>query len=116
MGDFLRTADAERPRRFTRAPGYRDYGRTGYEGELRNVGNEGSVWSGSFSGINGQYLNFNSTWLNPSNANNRAFGFQVRCLQHLSGVPVPFIFHSMGRVLSHSASRRPPQWMKAVRH
>ena len=30
-------------------------------------------------------MNFNSTNLNPSNANNRAHGFQVRCLQAFTG-------------------------------
>ncbi len=66
------------------APGYRDFGRTGYEGVARNVGNNGYSWSSSVSGSNGFYLNFNTTNLNPSNANNRGHGFQVRCLQHLS--------------------------------
>ena len=63
------------------APGYRDFGRTGYEGVARNVGNNGYSWSSSVSGSNGFYLNFNTTNLNPSNANNRGHGFQVRCLQ-----------------------------------
>ena len=48
---------------------------------LTNVGNEGSVWSGSASGTNGYYLYFHTTILNPSNATNRANGLPVRCLQ-----------------------------------
>ena len=67
------------------APGYRDFGREGFEGVARSVGNNGYSWSSTVSGTNGFNLNFNSTWLDPSNAHNRGHGFQVRCLQHLSG-------------------------------
>ncbi len=66
------------------APGFRDAGNNGKNGDLMNVGNSGFSWSSSVSGSNGVYLNFNATNLNPSNTNNRAFGLQVRCLQHLS--------------------------------
>lgn len=50
-------------------------------GALTAVGNEGSVWSGSFSGTSGRCLHFGSAWLNPEGAGGRAYGFQVRCLQ-----------------------------------
>ena len=61
-------------------------------GALVNVGNNGFSWSSSVDGgINGLDLNFNSTNLNPSNANNRAHGFQVRCLQAFTGTLI-FIF------------------------
>ena len=62
------------------APGYRHRD----TGALTNVGNNGYSWSSSVSSTNGRNLKFNSPWLNPSNTNNRAFGLQVRCLQHLS--------------------------------
>ena len=71
------------------APGYRDFGRAGDEGEIRNVGNNGMSWSSTVSGTNAFFLNFNTTNLNPSNANNRAHGFQVRCLQAFIGGPCP---------------------------
>ena len=64
-------------------------------GALVNVGNNGFSWSSSVDGgINGLDLNFNSTNLNPSNANNRAHGFQVRCLQAFTGT---LIFSSPAR-------------------
>ncbi len=66
-------------RRSGLSPGYRWYP----DGALGGVGNNGYSWSSSVSGTNGMNLDFNATWLNPSNANNRAHGFQVRCLQHL---------------------------------
>lgn len=65
------------------APGYRNAA----TGALTNVGNEGSVWSGSASDANGYYLNFHATWLNPENATNRAHGLPVRCLQAFIKAP-----------------------------
>lgn len=65
-------------------PGYRHAN----SGVLTNVGNEGSVWSGSVSGTNGCYLNFHATNLNPGNATNRANGLQVRCLQAFIRTPL----------------------------
>ena len=32
------------------------------------------------SGTNGMHLSFNVTWLYPSGADSRAYGFQLRCL------------------------------------
>ncbi|WP_304708829.1 hypothetical protein [uncultured Rikenella sp.] len=53
-----------------------------------NVGNNGFSWSSATSGINGLDLNFNSQNLNTSNSDNRAHGFQLRCLfEHLSRHP-----------------------------
>ncbi len=51
-----------------------------------NVGNNGYSWSSSVSGVNGVDLNFNAANLNPSNADRRAYGFQVRCLQAFIGI------------------------------
>ena len=63
------------------APGYRDYGRTVYEGVAGNVGGEGTVWSASVpSGTQGMNLNFHVSCLYPSNANYRGYGFLLRCL------------------------------------
>lgn len=45
------------------------------------VGNSGFSWSSSVSGIYGLDLSFHSASLNPSHADSRARGFQVRCLQ-----------------------------------
>ncbi len=45
------------------------------------VGNGGFSWSSTVSGTHGVFLDFYSTWLNPSNAYYRAHGLQVRCLQ-----------------------------------
>ena len=68
--------------RFRVCPGYRHP----YTGVLTNVGERGYSWSSTVSGTDGLYLSMNATWVNPSNANNRAHGFQVRCLQHLSAL------------------------------
>ena len=76
-------------------------------GVLTNVGNEGSVWSGSASGTNGFYLNFKSTNLNPGNATNRANGLQVRCLQAfirtpLFSLPLALRNGAMGSGVAHA--------------
>ena len=63
------------------APGFRDAGNNGLFGALGNVGNHGYSWSSSVSTTLGMGLGFSSAWLNPSRTNNRAHGFQVRCLQ-----------------------------------
>ena len=70
------------------APGYRHRD----TGALTNVGNNGYSWSSSVSSTNGMNLNFNSSWLNPSNTNNRAYGFQVRCLQAFTRTPCLFCY------------------------
>ncbi|WP_294597943.1 hypothetical protein [uncultured Rikenella sp.] len=48
------------------------------------VGNHGYSWSSaSYASVDhyrGMYLNFNATALYPSNADSRAYGFQLRCL------------------------------------
>lgn len=50
-------------------------------GGLNNAGSNGNYWYGSpNSATNGYNLNFNSTNLNTSNNNNRAYGFSVRCV------------------------------------
>ena len=59
------------------APGCRN-GTTGVPG---GVGSYGYSWSSAVSGTGGVFLDFYSTWLNPSSADGRAYGFQVRCLQ-----------------------------------
>ncbi|MDE5906068.1 MAG: hypothetical protein K2G66_00305, partial [Alistipes sp.] len=58
-------------------------------GALTSVGGTGVYWSSSASAAgnaNASYLNFNSTNVNPQNSNNRAYGFTVRCVQHLQAV------------------------------
>ena len=62
------------------APGYRDFGRTGYEGVARGIGYNSSSWSSTVSSTNGMILDFGVTWLGPSNAGGRGYGFQLRCL------------------------------------
>ncbi|MBU6426743.1 four helix bundle protein [Patescibacteria group bacterium] len=59
--------------------GYRDNS----SGSLNNQGGNGNYWSSSVSGTNAFNLNFNSSGVNPSNTNNRANGFSVRCIKHL---------------------------------
>lgn len=62
---------------------------------LTNVGNEGSVWSGTVSDVNGRYLNFHATNLNPENATNRANGLPVRCLRAFITTPRSLSFQGM---------------------
>lgn len=50
-------------------------------GALAYVGNNGFSWSSTVGGTNAFYLYFGSANLNPSSANYRGHGFQVRCLQ-----------------------------------
>ena len=64
-------------RLFVPAGGYKEDN----QGEAQSVGNEGSLWSASVTGTIGVNLNFHYAGLSPSNANYRAYGFQVRCLQ-----------------------------------
>jgi len=65
---------------------------TGYRhrdgGALTAVGTNGYAWSSSsYGGADYPHyasnLNFNAGNVNPLNANNRAYGFPVRCVQHL---------------------------------
>ncbi|WP_294601039.1 hypothetical protein [uncultured Rikenella sp.] len=58
------------------APGYRHRD----TGALGSGDSGGYNWSSTVSGINGVHLHFGVAWLVPSNANDRAFGFQLRCL------------------------------------
>jgi len=58
------------------APGYR----YAYSGEPVYVGYGGFSWAAAASGINGLDLHFGVTWLGPSGAHYRAYGFQLRCL------------------------------------
>ena len=44
------------------------------------VGYHGYSWSSVTSGISGLDLNLHSQNLNPSHADYRAYGFQLRCL------------------------------------
>ncbi|WP_297832665.1 hypothetical protein [uncultured Rikenella sp.] len=58
------------------APGYRYY-RTGVPGDIGNYGyNSASAVSSTY----GTYLGFYVAWLNPSGADHRGYGFQLRCL------------------------------------
>lgn len=65
---------------FNPASGYLNNG----NGTLNNVGSNGNYWSASPNGQNGYNLNFNSSNVNPSNNNNRANGFPVRCVQEFA--------------------------------
>ncbi len=58
------------------APGYRNYN----TGAPVNVGNYGFNWSSTVSGAYGMNLGFYATWLDPSYADNRGYGFPLRCL------------------------------------
>ena len=62
------------------APGYRDFGRTGYEGVVWGIGNSGYSWTSAANGIRGMFLSFDATGLNPSDSHYRANGLQLRCL------------------------------------
>ncbi|WP_299456582.1 hypothetical protein [uncultured Rikenella sp.] len=44
------------------------------------VANYGCSWASTASSIHGMYLSFHVAGLNPSNANSRAYGLQLRCL------------------------------------
>ncbi|WP_297627528.1 hypothetical protein [uncultured Rikenella sp.] len=67
-----------------RTPGFRDYGRTGWEGIARHIGDYGYSWSSTSydSGdlYRGQDLNFGVAYLYTSNAHYRGHGLQLRCL------------------------------------
>jgi hypothetical protein len=52
-------------------------------GEFLNSGSYGRAWSCAVTGANGYFLLFNSTNVNPTSNNNRAYGFPVRCVQYL---------------------------------
>ncbi len=58
------------------APGFRERA----NGALSIVGNRGYSWSSTVSSTGGMYLDFNVAWLDPSYANGRVYGFQLRCL------------------------------------
>ncbi len=65
---------------------------TGYRhnstGALTYVGTEGNVWCSSsyYAGNhNAGYLFFRAGDVRPLNGTNRAYGFAVRCVQHLQG-------------------------------
>ncbi len=58
------------------APGYHERN----DGALAYVGHHGASWSSSTTGYWGFYLWFHLGLLNPSGANARVYGFQLRCL------------------------------------
>ena len=65
---------------FYPASGYR----TNYSGDLNIVGESGYAWSSapySASSVNGSYLGFYSSYVNPENSYVRTYGFPVRCVQ-----------------------------------
>ena len=56
--------------------------RNNSNGAMNTVGSNGNYWSSSPNSVtNGFNLNFNSGSVNPSNNNNRANGFPVRCVR-----------------------------------
>ena len=68
--------------KFVPAPGYRDYGRTGWEGIARTISSYGYSWSCTpvTGDVTVRYLDFYTRNLYPSNANYRSHGFLLRCL------------------------------------
>ncbi|WP_294598404.1 hypothetical protein [uncultured Rikenella sp.] len=58
------------------APGYRHRDTSALDG----VGSNGYSWSSTVCGTDGMHVGFGMTWLNPSSAHNRVYGFQLRCL------------------------------------
>jgi uncharacterized protein (TIGR02145 family) len=64
---------------FYPASGYRN----SISGAFTSTGSNGYAWSCAVNSANAYYLNFNNTNVNPVNNNNRAYGFAVRCVQHL---------------------------------
>ncbi len=76
------TSGAGTPLAWYPAPGYRDFGRAGYEGVARYGGNYGFSWSCTpvTDDVTVRYLDFSTQNLDPSNAHNRGNGFQLRCL------------------------------------
>ncbi|WP_299457443.1 hypothetical protein [uncultured Rikenella sp.] len=58
------------------APGFR----LKNSGELCVVGNNGYSWSSAVSGTDGVNMGFHVTVLYSSLSDNRAYGFQLRCL------------------------------------
>ncbi len=67
---------------FPPAPGFRDYGRTPFEGMIRYTGNCGYCWSSTpmTGDVTVKYLGFSTQDLGPNDAYSRAYGFQLRCL------------------------------------
>ena len=60
------------------AAGYRNYS----SGLTNNQGSNAYYWSSSTNGTsNGYYLNFNSSYVNPSNNADYSNGFNVRCVR-----------------------------------
>ena len=59
------------------APGNRGRG----AGTLYAVGYNGYSWSSSFTGTGTYRLAFNYGGIYPNSSSNRAYGFQLRCLQ-----------------------------------
>ncbi|MDE5944580.1 MAG: hypothetical protein K2G93_03225 [Rikenella sp.] len=55
---------------------------------MYNVGNSGYSWSSTIptGSTNAHNLNFNYGGINPNNNNNRAYGFQLRCLQVFTAI------------------------------
>ena len=97
------------------APGFRDFGRAGWEGIARGVGNYGYSWSCTpvTDDVTVRYLDFNTQNLNPSNAHNRGHGFQLRCLSGFIALRslfialyfVPGFFHHAPRSAKVAARR-----------
>ncbi|WP_294600746.1 hypothetical protein [uncultured Rikenella sp.] len=62
------------------APGYRDFGRTGWEGIAKEIGNDGFSWGSTVSGASGMTFYFYSQSLLPNSVLSRGHGLQLRCL------------------------------------
>jgi len=69
--NFMYPKDVQFP-----APGYRHP----HFGPLHAVGHDGYSWASMVSGTLGVFVGFYAQGLNPSSANSRAYGIQLRCL------------------------------------
>jgi hypothetical protein len=67
------------------APGFRAY----QYGTLYSIGDYGYSWSSLVSEGNAYHLGFGADWLLPQGNLNRAYGFQLRCLQEEREPPGP---------------------------
>jgi len=70
--------------------------RNNSDGSLNNQGSNGNYWSATQNNAtNGYNLNFNSGNSNPSNNNDKAYGFSVRCVQEITYSFTPLFYSSL---------------------
>jgi hypothetical protein len=54
-----------------------------YSGAFNVTGSYGYAWCCAINGVSAYFLYFYSPAVYPTNSTNRAYGFPVRCVQHL---------------------------------